>query len=168
MCQCGICEKGSSYRDASASLSKLRAYVHAPCGKTKFPSLRIANGKFSSEEAPEFYRRQCCRAPLPAEVCPHQAAGTKRACAECGDCSKCGWALTMGKASCPIEGGDAAEAAMAKADAAAASAKAEAEAAAGELQRLSHAKKAVREEAQAKAEAAAQVATAADSNVKKR
>lgn len=31
-CSCGKCAKGSEYREASGSLSKLRAFVHAPCG----------------------------------------------------------------------------------------------------------------------------------------
>ena len=101
-CSCGACAKGSSYRAASGSLSKLREFVHAPCGgKVAFPSLAIDAGP-KKAEAVEFYRRQCCRAPLPKSACPH--ASSKGECDKCGDCSSCGWSATM--PACPIENSD--------------------------------------------------------------
>ena len=108
-CPCGSCGQGSAYREASSSLGKLRAFVHAPCGKQSFPELAIQSGPKSSETV-EFYRRQCCRAPLPAEACSHQRAGAKAKapCKECADCELCGWAATM--PACPIEHGDQADA----------------------------------------------------------
>ena len=126
VCACGNCDKDSTYRKATRSPSSLREFIHARCGKKPFPALRIASGKYSSEAAPEFYRRQCCRAPLPAEGCPHSSKGT---CADCGNCGDCGWELTMGATRCPLDYGDAAEAAMTKANSEAATAKAAAEAA---------------------------------------
>ena len=104
-CSCGSCAKGSAYREASSSLGKLRAFVHAPCGKRSYPELAIQSGpKFNDSVA--FYRRQCCRAPLPDDACPHRPAGTKakELCAECGDCNHCGWGKSM--PTCPIEHGE--------------------------------------------------------------
>jgi hypothetical protein len=75
-CSCGSCGKGSAYREASGSLSKLRAFVHSPCGKQSFPALAIQSGPKSTETV-EFYRRQCCCAPLPDEACPHRLAGAR-------------------------------------------------------------------------------------------
>ena len=163
ICACGSCEKDSSYRRATRSPSALREFVHAPCGKEAFPALRIASGKYSSEAAPEFYRRQCCRAPLPTEACPH---GSKGACDDCGPCRNCGWELTMGANRCPIDYGDVAEAAMAKANNEAATAKAAAEAAAKAADAAIEAvpkptarvAKAKREAAEAAAEAATKAA----------
>ena len=96
-CSCGECAKGGAYREASGSLGKLRAFVHAKCGKQSFPELAIDAGPKKTQEV-LFYRRQCCRAPLPSEACPDGKAQ------ECGDCSVCGWAATMPK--CPIEYSD--------------------------------------------------------------
>ena len=107
VCDCGNCDKDSAYRKATRSPSSLREFIHAPCGKMPFSALRIATGKYSSEVAPKFYRRQCCRAPLPAVGCPH---GSKGLCAECGPCVMCGWELTMGSARCPLDYGNAADA----------------------------------------------------------
>ena len=109
-CPCGSCGQGSAYREASSSLGKLRAFVHAPCGKQSFAELAIQSGPKSSETV-EFYRRQCCRAPLPAEACSHQRAGAKAKapCKECADCEVCGCgAATMPK--CSIEHSDQADA----------------------------------------------------------
>ena len=126
-CVCGACSKGSAYREASGSLYKLREFVHAPCGKANFPELAISCGPKSTETV-QFYRRQCCRAPSPNTVCVHRKrAGSKGVCDECGDCSKCGWAIAM--PSCPIESGAVAEALMAITDTEAKAAAAEAEAA---------------------------------------
>ena len=104
-CPCGSCTKGGEYREASSSLGKLRAFVHAPCGKQDFNALAIQSGPKSNETV-AFYRRQCCRAPLPEEVCPHRPPGTKakEPCTECGHCRSCGWAIRM--PTCPIEHGD--------------------------------------------------------------
>lgn len=103
VCSCSSCAKGSTYREASGSLSKLRAFIHAPCGKAAFASLAIQAGPKKTETV-EFYRRECCRAPLPASVCPHQASRSKGVCRECGDCNRCGWKATMPR--CPVEYGD--------------------------------------------------------------
>ena len=87
-CSCGKCAKGSPYREASGSLGKLREFVHQPCGKQSFPELAIQAGPKMSSTV-NFYRRQCCRAPLPPEACP--AGQTK----ECDDCSTCGWEVPL-------------------------------------------------------------------------
>jgi hypothetical protein len=102
-CSCGECAKGSAYREASGSLSKLRAFIHAPCGKVALPSLAIEAGPKAAETV-KFYKRQCCRAPLPDSACHHQAKGSKGACSDCGNCSNCGWEATMPE--CPIEYSD--------------------------------------------------------------
>ena len=64
-CSCGACGKGSAYRAASGSLSKLRSFVHAPCGKVSFPSLAIDAGPKKAESV-EFYRRQSAVLPGPS------------------------------------------------------------------------------------------------------
>lgn len=159
-CGCGACSKGSAYREASGSLYKLREFVHAPCGKASFPELAIGCGPKSTETV-ELYRRQCCRAPPPNTVCVHRKrAGSKGVCDECGDCSKCGWAIAM--PSCPIESGAVAEALMAiidtEAKAAAAEAKAATEAAETAVEAVdalsTGASKVIKDAAKAKAEAA--------------
>ena len=81
-CSCGKCAKGSPYREASGSLGKLREFVHQPCGKQSFPELAIQAGPKKTTSTVEFYRRECCRAPLPPEACPD--GQTK-------DCNACGW-----------------------------------------------------------------------------
>ena len=97
------------YRLASRSLSAFKAYVHQPCGKTSFPELQISHGPKTQEKA-EFYRRQCCRAPLPDAACPHHAVGAKTknekatTCEMCGPCSECGYEHRMHE--CPIENGE--------------------------------------------------------------
>ena len=83
-CSCGKCAKGSPYREASGSLGKLREFVHQPCGKQSFPELAIQAGPKQTSTV-EFYRRQCCRAPLPPEACPEGQAK------ECDNCCACGW-----------------------------------------------------------------------------
>jgi hypothetical protein len=109
-CACGLCAKGSAFREASASLGKLRAFVHAPCGKASFAELAIQSGPKRTEATVELYRRQCCRAPLPDDACPHRRSGAKAkdACADCADCEACGWAATMPK--CPVEYSEQADA----------------------------------------------------------
>jgi hypothetical protein len=99
-CACGVCTKGSDYREASGSLSKLREFIHQPCGKASFSELAIQSGP-KAKATFELYRRQCCRAPLPAEACPHPRKGD---CADCADCPKCDWAVRV--PTCPIEHGD--------------------------------------------------------------
>ena len=68
-CGCGQCTKGSAFREASRSLSALRTFVHAPCGTASYPELAIKSGP-KSRETVEFYRRACCRTPLPCAACP--------------------------------------------------------------------------------------------------
>ena len=136
MCDCGNCDKDSNYRKATRSPSSLREFIHARCGKVSFPALRIATGKYSSEEAPKFYSRQCCRAPLPAEGCPH---GSKGPCTECGPCVLCGWKLTMGVTRCPLDYGDVAQKAMDEANLEAAKARAAATATANAVDAASEA-----------------------------
>ena len=100
MCGCGNCTKGSAYRETSDSLSKLRAFVHSPCGKISFPSLTVDAGPKKTDKV-EFYQRQCCRAPLPSSACSHRAPGSKATCSNCGDCSSCGWDVVMPQ--CAVE-----------------------------------------------------------------
>ena len=90
-------------RGVGLAPSKLRAFIHSPCGKVAFPSLAIEAGPKATETV-MFYQRQCCRAPLPDSTCPHRAKGSKGACSDCGDCSRCGWEATM--PNCPIEYSD--------------------------------------------------------------
>ena len=49
---------------ASKSAGTLRAYLHRTCGKHALPGLLITEGPKSTERC-DFYRRQCCRVPLP-------------------------------------------------------------------------------------------------------
>lgn len=102
-CSCGLCAKGSAFREASFSLGKLREFIHAPCGKQAFPELAIQAGPKKTEATVQLWRRQCCRAPLPGEACPHRKPGdkSKEACKECSNCSNCSWEKAM--PSCPIE-----------------------------------------------------------------
>ena len=100
-CSCGSCGKGASFREASGSLSKLRQFVHAPCGKDSYPELAIDAGPKKTDSV-QFYRRQCCHAPLPPDACPDGKAS------ECADCTKCGWEKMMPK--CPVEWSDEADA----------------------------------------------------------
>ena len=88
-CPCGGCS--SAYLDASGSLSKLRAFIHAPCGKKSYPAVAIDSGPKQRAEV-EFYARQCCRAPL----------------IEGDECKVCGWERTMPQ--CPIEQSEKADA----------------------------------------------------------
>ena len=106
VCSCGACGKGSAYRAVSGSLAKLREFVHTPCGKVAFPSLAVEAGP-KKRETVEFYRRQCCRAPLPKAACPHPRGKTGE-CAKCGNCNDCGWAKRMPQ--CPVEYSDKADA----------------------------------------------------------
>lgn len=105
-CSCGVCEKGSAYRMASGSLAKLRSFVHEPCGKVAFPSLAIDAGPKKTEQAVEFYRRQCCRAPILRSACPD--ACLMGDCSNCSNCSRCGWVATIPM--CPVEHNDTADA----------------------------------------------------------
>jgi hypothetical protein len=101
-CSCGKCAKGSPYRAASSSPSKLREYMHAPCGgKADYPELAIEHGPKSSRTV-QFYKRQCSRAPLPAVACAHNKPGDKKVCGKCADCGNCGWDKVMLPA-CPVE-----------------------------------------------------------------
>eukprot|EP00962_Isochrysis_galbana_P023024 scaffold6909_cov125-Isochrysis_galbana.AAC.1 len=64
VCECGACEKGGAWREASRSFAALRAFLHAGCGKESLSELVISRGPKSCEKV-EMYRRQCCRVPLP-------------------------------------------------------------------------------------------------------
>ena len=59
-CKCGDPE----FLQASKSSGSLRTYLHSTCGKRSIPGLKITEGPKSAEVC-EFYRRQCCRVPLP-------------------------------------------------------------------------------------------------------
>lgn len=75
--------------------------MHNACGKVSYPALRIEVGPKSCEDAPKFYKRQCCGAPLPKDaVTPTAGVGQ---CGECesNECDKCGWERAM--PTCRIE-----------------------------------------------------------------
>ena len=59
-CKCGDPE----FLQASKSAGTFRAYLHRVCGKRATPQLLIHDGPNTTETV-EFYRRQCCRVPLP-------------------------------------------------------------------------------------------------------
>lgn len=59
-CKCG----DKDFLQASKSAGTMRAYLHRPCGKRSEPLLTIDEGPNSTEQV-AFYRRQCCRVPLP-------------------------------------------------------------------------------------------------------
>ena len=59
-CKCG----DKDFLQASKSAGTMRAYLHRPCGKRSEPLLTIDEGPNSTEQV-TFYRRQCCRVPLP-------------------------------------------------------------------------------------------------------
>ena len=59
-CKCG----DPAFLQASKSAGTFRAYLHRSCGKHSAPELLIHDGPKTTETA-EFYRRQCCRVPLP-------------------------------------------------------------------------------------------------------
>jgi len=59
---CACCD--DAFLNASKSAGTLRTFLHRKCGKVSCPQLRIEDGPKSSEVV-EFYRRQCCRVPLP-------------------------------------------------------------------------------------------------------
>lgn len=61
-CLCG--SASTEFLQASKSAGTLRAYLHRQCGKVSMPGLRISEGANSSETV-DFYKRQCCRVPLP-------------------------------------------------------------------------------------------------------
>ena len=105
-CACGACAKGSPFRQASGSLTELRKFVHAPCGKASFPELAIQKGPKQTDTV-TLYRRQCCGAPLDGG-CPHCPPGSKNGCVQCEGCTRCGWDKTM--PCCPIECSDEADA----------------------------------------------------------
>ena len=54
-----------SFLSMSRSSSTFRAYLHRVCGKVAYPALSIRDGPKAADDAPEFYRRECCRVPLP-------------------------------------------------------------------------------------------------------
>jgi hypothetical protein len=106
-CTCANkCQKGGAYRQASRSLSALKAYVHSPCGKKSFSQLQIESGP-KVDRSIDFYQRQCCQVPLPDGACPHRQPDSKvppqeaTTCEICSNCDSCGWDAVMHE--CPIE-----------------------------------------------------------------
>jgi len=54
-----------SFHEMSRSSTMFRSYLHRACGKERYEPLTIRDGPKAARENPAFYRRQCCRLPLP-------------------------------------------------------------------------------------------------------
>jgi len=54
-----------SFHEMSKSSTMFRTFMHRACGKVAHPALMIRDGPKAAQEAPTFYRRQCCRLQLP-------------------------------------------------------------------------------------------------------